>query len=478
MNPELEERPEISLEDLPAGSTVHLVGAGGAGMSAIGIVLLEMGYAVEGSDLKESSYVRRLRKRGAVIGLGHRTENLLDCRLVVRSSAIRADNPEILEANRRGIPVISRAQMLAAIMDTRKGIAIAGTHGKTTTSSIVTSMLMGCGADPSYLIGGELNEIGGNAHYGGGEYLVAETDESDGSLLVMRPEVAVLTNVDWDHLDYFDSPDHTARIFRKFLDVLPLDGIAVICGDDPQARAVGEDYKSSGGMVHFYGEAPDNDFRFEVTASGAWGTTFRVLTTDGILTDVKTGLPGRHNVYNSLAAFAVGNLLGFPTGDLAKGIESCQGVRRRFEYVGTCDGIEVRDDYAHHPTEVKALLDMAAETSGAERIMAVFQPHRYSRTRLLGPKFGESFTGADLVVVTDVYGAGEDPEPGVTGRLIADSILEHEPSKDVTYVESRAELAGEVVRLLKSGDLVITMGAGDITQCAREILDLLEDSEV
>jgi len=467
----------ISLEDFPRGAKMHLVGAGGAGMSALSIVLLQIGYHVEGSDLKESSYVRRQRELGAAIGLGHRAENVGDCQVVVRSSAIRSDNPEILEAERRGIPVISRAEMLAAIMATRRGIAVAGTHGKTTTSAIVTCMLIGCGADPSYLVGGQLNGIGGNAHYGSGDFLVAEADESDGSLLYLRPEVAVLTNIDWDHLDYFDSLDHTARVFRDFLDVLPRDGFAVICGDDARARVTGEEFRAAGGDVTFYGELRDNDYRFEVTSGEAGGSRFEALLDGEVLADATTQLPGVHNVYNSLAAFAVGHRLGFPVDGILEGIADCRGVRRRFEQVGERAGVVVVDDYAHHPTEVKAVLDMASDISPS-RIVAVFQPHRYTRTRMLGRQFGESFSGAGLVVVTDVYAAGEEPEPGVTGKLVADSIQECDPSKEVVYLESRAELARGVVGLLEPGDLVITMGAGDITDCAREILEMLPGSEV
>jgi len=441
-------------------------------MSAIATVLLQMGYRVEGSDLKESSYVRRLRDLGASVGIGHRAENVGGCSVVVRSSAIRADNPELVEAQRRGLPVISRAQMLAAIMETRRGIAVAGTHGKTTTSSLVTCMLAGCGADPSYLIGGELNETGSNAHYGAGEFIVAEADESDGSLLYLRPEVVVLTNVDWDHLDYFDSPEHTAEVFRKFLEVIPMDGFAAICGDDLRAREVGNDYRRSGGRVLFYGRGPDNDYTFEVTGRTASDVTFKVTGPAGDIALMRTTLPGLHNAYNALGAVTVGCELGLPVAGIAAGIESCPGVRRRFEEVGESGGIRVIDDYAHHPTEVKAVMEIASNLE-AGRVVAVFQPHRYTRTRLLADQFGESFGGAGLVVVADVYGAGEDPEPGVTGKLIADSILEHDSQAAVTYIESRADLARGVVALIEPGDVVITMGAGDVTQCGREILDLL-----
>jgi len=466
----------MDLKNVPVGSVFHMIGVGGAGMSAIATVLIEMGFRVEGSDLKESSYVRRLRDLGAVVGLGHRASNVGDCLAIVRSSAIRGDNPELAEARRRGIPVVSRASMLASIMDTRSGITVAGTHGKTTTSSLVTCMLAGCGADPSYLIGGELNEIGGNAHYGSGKMLVAEADESDGSLLLLRPDVTVLTNIDWDHLDFFESPEHTERVFRDFLDVLPMDGFAVICGDDVRARRVGDDFKKSDGVVHYYGSGEHNRYRFEVLKADVGGTSFNVFIDGELIQEVVILLPGIHNVYNSLAALAVGHRLGFPVKDLAIGIASCRGVRRRFEKVGERGGIEILDDYAHHPTEVKAVLDMAGQVTGS-RVVAVFQPHRYTRTRMLSGDFGKSFGGADIVVVTDVYGAGEEPEPGVTGKLIADSILENEPGKRVEYFASRANLAQNVADMLAPGDTVITMGAGDITQCAREIMERLPDGE-
>jgi UDP-N-acetylmuramate--alanine ligase len=464
-----------NLLELEKGETAHLVGIGGAGMSAIATVLLQMGYRVEGSDLKESPNVRRLRQLGAVVGLGHRADNLGSARVVIRSSAVLGDNPELVEAERLGIPVISRAQMLSAIMATRKGIAVAGTHGKTTTSSLVTQVLLDCGADPSFLIGGELNEIGSNAHYGEGEYLVAESDESDGSLLCLRPWCAVLTNVDLDHTDYFENIEQVESIFGEFLRLLPADGFAVVCGDDPRAREVGVGFRSDGGKVFFYGRSPENDYVFRDASTGAEGCDYTALFDGSSLGKVHTRIPGMHNVYNSLAALAVAHRLGLPKEPALDGLKRFQGVRRRFELIGIHDGIRVIDDYAHHPTEVKAVLDLAAGLEPS-RVVAVFQPHRYTRTGKLAGDFGPSFEGADLVVVTDVYGAGEEPEPGVSGRLVADSIRERYPAKQLFYVASRGELAASVVPLLRQGDMVITMGAGDVTQCAREILEILAES--
>ncbi|MFH1149626.1 MAG: UDP-N-acetylmuramate--L-alanine ligase [Actinomycetota bacterium] len=466
----------LYLGQLDKSSAVHLIGIGGAGMSAIATVLLEMGYPVSGSDLKESANVLRLRGLGAAVGIGHRAENLGEARVVVRSSAIRADNPELLEAGQRGIPVLDRAQMLAAIMETRKGVAVAGTHGKTTTTSLVTQVLLSCGADPSYLIGGELNEIGGNAHYTEGDYLVAEADESDGSLLYLRPFATVLTNVDLDHPDYYESLEHTARVFTEFLRRTQAGGFAVVCGEDRPARHVGLGFRSEGGRVLFYGKAEANDYRFTGESIGADGNRFTVWYRDGELGGVRSGIAGLHNIYNSLAACALAHQLGFPFEEIARGIASFKGVRRRFETVGESAGIRVVDDYAHHPVEVEAVLGFARQACGG-RIVAVFQPHRYSRTAAMAERFATSFTDADVVVVCDVYGAGEEPEPGVSGRLVADGITRAEVGKQVLYVPSRPELAAEVAAALGEGDTVITLGAGDVTLCAREILELLQERE-
>lgn len=464
------------LGEIDRNKPVHFVGIGGAGMSGIATVLLEMGFPVEGSDIKDSPNVRRLRESGAVIGIGHREENLGEAAVVVRSSAIAEGNPELVEAARREIPVISRAEMLSGIMSTRTGIAIAGTHGKTTTSSLVAQMLLGCGVDPSFLIGGELNEIGGNAHYGQGTFLVAEADESDGSLLFLEPYAAVLTNVDGDHLDYYDDLDHTARVFGEFLRLLPADGFAVVCGDDGPALEVASVFKEEGGRVLLYGRSADFDYSFVDLSAGANGSDFTVFFHKEELGRVSTRIPGLHNVYNAIAALAVGHQLGMPVDDAIEGISNFKGVRRRFELVGEAGGVTVIDDYAHHPTEVLAVTVMAGEIASG-RVVVVFQPHRYTRTRLLYRDFGGCFASVDLVFITDVYGAGEDPEPGVTGELVADCIRETEPGKEIVYVPGRADLAREVAARLAPGDMVITMGAGDVTLCSHELIEFLEERD-
>lgn len=451
---------------------MHLVGIGGAGMSAIATVLIQMGYRVRGSDIKESPNVRRLRNMGAVVGVGHRPGNLQTPELVIRSSAIGEENPEIVEARRRGVRVVDRAEMLAAIMDKKKGIAVAGTHGKTTTTSIVTHMLLDCGADPSYLIGGELNETGGNAHFGGGELLVAEADESDGSLLYLEPELVILTNVDGDHLDYFQDLEHTESVFSSFMRRMASGGSAVVCGDDPGSARVGRAFAEEGGTVCFYGRGGENDYRFTDENVDTWDCSFKVLEGGDELAQVKVKVPGLHNIYNALASFAAGHRLGFTPEELAAGIASFGGVRRRFERVGEAGGVMIVDDYAHHPTEIEAVLRQASRLATG-RVVVVFQPHRYSRTRLLADGFGSCFTGADLLVITDVYGAGEYPEPGITGRLVVERVLAKDPGRDVVYLPNRSELASSVAPMLKEGDLVMTVGAGDITQCSRELLEIL-----
>lgn len=462
----------FSLTEIDPDAVVYMVGIGGAGMSAIATVLLQMGYRVEGSDLKDSSYVRRIREMGAVVGLGHSPDNLRTPAVIVRSSAVARSNPEIVEAEKRGIPVIDRARMLAAIMAIKEGIAIAGTHGKTTTASMMAQVLMSCGEDPSFLIGAELNDVGSNARYGTGRFLVAEADESDGSLLFLRPAHTILTNIELDHLDYYRDIQHTEEVFAEYLSLLPAGGVAVLCGDDPRVYRIGTGQKERGVNLFYYGQGAQNDYIFENWRSNADGCSYSASLHGKTLADVKTRVPGLHNIYNSLAVLALSHRLEQPLDRVVDGLARFGGVRRRFEQVGSRDGITVIDDYAHHPTEVEAVLSTAS-TVNPSRIVSVFQPHRYSRTRMLAPAFGEAFSRSGLVIITDVYGAGEEPEPGVSGELIVESIKEHDPAIDVLYVPSRENLAKEVAGLLREGDMVITMGAGDITLCGREILGLL-----
>jgi len=461
---------EIDLDRLDKAKPIHMVGIGGAGMSGIATVLLAMGFHVDGSDIKESPNIRRLRVLGATVGIGHRADNVRTPSLVVVSSAIRDDNPELVEARRKGIPLAARAEMLGAIMSTRRGIAVAGTHGKTTTSSLVAQVLYGCGADPSFLIGGELNEIGGNARYASGEFLVAEADESDGSLLYLRPEAAILTNADVDHVDYYEDGDHVGRVFGEFL--TNVTGFAIVCRDDERARDTAVGYEKEGGKVIYYGTTAESRYTFDNPVSSVAGVEFDAFKDGAPLGRVRCAVPGIHNAYNALASVAMGIELGFEAAEVIRSLGDFRGVRRRFETVGCAAGITVIDDYAHHPAEVSAVMAAAREIADG-RIVVVFQPHRYSRTRTFAPDFAKALSEADVVVITDVYAAGEDPEPGVSGQLIVDSL--DGSGAEVCYVQNRAELARSVVPLLRAGDTVFTMGAGDVTQCAREILELLEE---
>ncbi|MDI6874245.1 UDP-N-acetylmuramate--L-alanine ligase [Candidatus Solincola sp.] len=452
---------------------VHFVGIGGAGMSAIAAVLLARGVEVSGSDLKESRNTERLREMGARVFIGHDPRNVEGAGVVVVSSAVPERNRELQEARRRGIPVLPRAAMLARIMEEGKGIAVAGTHGKTTTTSMVAMILSRAGLDPTYVVGGELNDVGSNAHAGSGEFVVAEADESDGSFLLLKPWAAVVTNVEEDHLDYYREPGRIREHFEHFVGLVPLDGILVVGGDDPGARSL---KKRGPARTYTFGEGEDCDYRFSNLRVFRGGSSFSVSFRGRRLGELRLRIPGRHNAYNALAALALTHAMGVDFRTAAEALSSFQGVRRRFQVVDEIAGIRIVDDYAHHPSEVRSTLE-AASLEERERIVCLFQPHRYSRTSALWRDFGTAFKRAHLLVLTDVYAAGEDPMPGVDGKLILNAVLEEEPSKQVVYVPRRAALGEATVRFLRPGDLVITMGAGDISLCAREISSLLRERD-
>lgn len=465
------EKEKLELGDI---NNVYLVGIGGAGMSAIATVLMEMGYGVCGSDIKESPGMLVLRKKGAVVGVGHRAENLGSPDLVVVSSAISDTNTEVMEARRRGIPIVSRAEMLSALMDTKVGIAVAGTHGKTTTTSMVASVLSQGGLDPTYLVGGELNDVGANARYGKGEYLVAEADESDGSFLLLNPKYSIVTNIEGDHLDYFGTIENAKDMFLSFLRNLSPEGVAVVCGDQEESRVVAEAYVEEGGKAVLFGSGSVCRYRMTDMEFEKESTGFTLEMNGDSLGKVELTVPGKYNLYNALAAASLGLELGMDFSDISRGLSRFGGVRRRFERVGERSGIRIIDDYAHHPTEVEAVLK-AARAFAKRRLVAVFQPHRYTRTQLLHERFGSSLGEADLVIITDVYAAGEFPLPGVSGKLILDSLLKHFPHKDAVYLPRRADLKRHIPPLLREGDLMLTLGAGDITGCGREIMEELSD---
>ncbi|MGH2793391.1 MAG: UDP-N-acetylmuramate--L-alanine ligase [Actinomycetota bacterium] len=450
---------------------MHLVGIGGAGMSALARVLLTRGATVSGSDIKESRSLAALRALGARVAVGHAAENVGGAEAVVVSSAIPGANPEVTAAREGGIPILQRAQVLALLMRERRGIAVAGTHGKTTTTSMIAMMLRHAGLDPTFLIGGDLNEVGSNAHAGEGEWLVAEADESDGSLLWLAPEIAVITNVEADHLDYYRDEREIRETFVAFAHNLPETGTAVLGIDDPGIAWVRGRIART---VVTFGTDPSADWAGEVVERGASGQRVLVRHAGEPAGEMQLGVPGIHNVRNALAALSAAAIVGVPFSVAAEELASFGGVQRRFQLRGSIGGVTVIDDYAHHPTEVRATLEAARE-QGWARVVAVFQPHRYSRTQHLGRELGAALSTADLAVVTDVYGAGEQPVPGVAGKSVVDGLLAARPRARVAYVPKRGEVADFVAGRVEPGDLVLTIGAGDITMLADEVLNALSE---
>jgi UDP-N-acetylmuramate--alanine ligase len=468
-------RAESRVDKAPVSellASVHLVGIGGAGMSALARVLLARGAIVSGSDLKESRGVAALRALGARVAVGHLAENLDGARAVVVSSAIPTSNPEVRAAREQGIPILQRAQVLALLMRERRGIAVAGTHGKTTTTSMIAMVLRHAGLDPTFLIGGDLNEVGTNAYAGGGEWLVAEADESDGSLLWLAPEIAVITNVEADHLDYYRDEQQIRETFVAFAHNTPEEGGTVIVGvDDPGVASLRPRIARS---IVTFGTDPSADWSGEVVERGPSGQRVLIRRGGDVLGEMILGVPGAHNVRNALAALAASGPAGVPFEVAAEELASFGGVQRRFQMRGSIEGVTLIDDYAHHPTEILATLEAARE-QGWARIVAVFQPHRYSRTLHLGRELGAALSGADLIFVTDVYGAGEQPMPGVAGKSVVDGLLAARPRARVVYLPKRGEVADLVASRVQPGDLVLTIGAGDITMLADEVLLALSE---
>ncbi len=451
------------------GGRVHFVGIGGSGMSAIALALLQNGISVSGSDLKASRNTHQLEGLGAVISIGHQEAHVEGAALVVVSTAVPGRNPEVKRASELGIEIISRGMMLARLMAEKRGIAIAGTHGKTTTTSMVAMILKAAGLEPTYLVGAELNDVGSNAESGKGEWLVAEADESDGSFLLLRPEMAIVTNVEPDHMDFYSDFDQIEDFFSRFLQALPPNGYAVINGDDPVLAALGDALDAD---VVTYGGGEANIYRFAHVQLTRGGSEYDVYERGHLLGRVLLSVPGEHNVSNALGALALARQVGIPFNVIAGALAGFRGVRRRFQHIGEEQGISLIDDYAHHPTEVAATLK-TARGQWEGRVVCMFQPHRYSRTAHFAAHFGAAFREADLLVLTDIFAAGERPLPGVSGKLVVDAVLEEEPHKSVVYIPKRAEVGTLTARMLRPGDLVLVMGAGDISQCATELRDIL-----
>jgi UDP-N-acetylmuramate--alanine ligase len=458
---------------------VHFIGIGGIGMSGIAEILLTMGYSVSGSDLKHSPATERLATLGASIFEGHTAGNAASCDVVVASSAVSAANPEIIEARLRRIPVIQRAEMLAELMRLKYGIAVAGMHGKTTTTSMIAAVLSGGGLDPTVVVGGRVDALGSNARLGTSQYLVAEADESDRSFLKLSPILAVITNLDREHMDCYSSMEDVDAAFVEFMDRLPFYGAATACIDNPRLRGILPRVRRK---VYTYGEAEDADFRLNILPRRPdCHATFEVSLKGLVIGTFNLHVPGKHNILNATAAVAVGIQLGCTPAAIAKGLVTFRGVDRRFQIKGNVAGITVVDDYGHHPTEILATL-RAARDCGYPRIHVIFQPHRYSRTRDLMPEFAAAFADADTVQVLDIYAASEEPIPGVTGEALAGEIERHEAgrvsgaSKRIAYAATVAQAVEQAVAGAQAGDVIMTLGAGSVSQIAPVLLEALRQA--
>ena len=453
---------------------VHFVGIGGAGMSGIARIMLTRGVEVSGCDARDSRAVAALRARGASVEVGHDPGHVHDVDTVVVSSAIRADNPELAEARTLGLRILPRAAALAAVMSGRRGLAVAGTHGKTTTTSMLTVALQACGRDPSYAIGGDLGEPGSNAHMGSGEFFVAEADESDRSFLLLSPELAIVTNVEADHLDNYGDAAAVHEVFGQFVGCIEPGGCLVVGADDDGARSLVDIARSADLRVVTFGLAADADVRVASLQLESGLPRFEVVAGGRRLGGLSLRIPGAFNAVNAAGAIAAGLQLGLPFTDMARGLEEFTGARRRFEFKGIARGVRVYDDYAHHPTELRELLAAAREVTGDGRLITVFQPHLYSRTASFAEAFAAALRDSDVAVVMEVYAAREDPVPGVTGALIADQV--DLPAGQVVFEPSWTAVPAVVATLVRPADVVLTVGAGDVTMLGPEILAAIDET--
>ncbi len=456
--------------DLSRPARVHVVGIGGAGMSAIATVLAAMGHQVSGSDLKASTGLERLRALGVDVHVGHDGANLppaLDA--VAISTAVPEANPEVLAARQRGVPVLRRAEALAAIAATRQAVAVAGTHGKTTTSSMLALVLIEAGLRPSFIIGGDVNEIGTGAVWDEGDWLVVEADESDGTFLELPRHAAIVTNVEPDHLEFYGGFEALRAAFARFLDETP--GPRVVCADDELANELG---RASGAVM--YGTSPGADYRMTDLQGGRGGSSFGVTRDGQELGRIQLPIAGAYNARNAAAALVMGMELGAPFDAARAALARFAGVARRFEHRGEEGGVTFIDDYAHLPSEVAGALSAAREGDWG-RVVCVFQPHRYSRTEALWPDFADAFAGADLLVVTDIYPSGETPRPGISGKLVAQAVLDAHPWRRLAYLPRRADIVAYLAGELRPGDLCLTLGAGDLTSLPEEIQGRLAERQ-
>jgi UDP-N-acetylmuramate--alanine ligase len=446
---------------------IHFVGIGGIGMSGIAELLLNLGYHISGSDLRRTEVTEHLSDIGGRIFLGHGPQNINGADVVVFSSAVKGDNTEIVEAGERSIPVIPRAEMLAQLMRLKYGVAVAGAHGKTTTTNMIGSILTKGGLDPTVIIGGRLNQWGGsNARLGSSDFLVAEADESDGSFLALSPSMAVITNIDYEHIDFYRSMDNLRKTFVDFINKVPFFGRAILCLDDKEVQGLIPKLTKS---YLTYGLSPQSDIRASEIEKEGLNTSFDVIFKDTLMGKINICIPGDHNVLNALAAVAVGLELDIDFEYIKEGLKGLGGLRRRFEIKDERGGIIFLDDYGHHPTEIVATITTAKECWPDRRLVLIFQPHRYTRTKALWDKFVIAFNQADFLIITPIYGAGEEPIPGVDSRSLYQGIKDH-GHRAVNFCPYKKDVISLLLDEVRPGDLVLTLGAGDINLVGTELL--------
>lgn len=449
---------------------IHFIGIGGAGMSAIAYVLIKRGYDVSGSDLNAGHMSAHLAQEGAMVYMGHAACQVDDAEAVVISTAIHQDNPELVAARKRNIPVLHRSDVLAAIMNAADGVAVAGAHGKTTTSAMISCIASESGIDPTVIIGGEVSSLGGNARNGAGRFVVAEADESDGSFLKLQPYLAVVTNIEDDHLDHYGTEENIYQAFKQFVGNIKEGGKAILCFDNPKVRRLAAE--TAGAVITYGVEGEGADYIAKNIAYGVSGTSYDLYYKGEYLTHVELAVPGRHNVLNSMGAFAAAREMGIGVESILASLKKFGGAKRRFETKGKAGGVWVVDDYAHHPTEIGVTLEAARQTQ-PKRLLCVFQPHRYTRTKLLFDEFCQCFTDCDQLILTDIYAASEEPISGVSSMHLAEGI-KAATGQDVLYIGKLAKAEEYLEREVRPGDLVMTIGAGDVFKIGEELVRELE----
>jgi UDP-N-acetylmuramate--alanine ligase len=470
--PKKEKSELVSKPDMNKIKTVHFVGIGGCGMSAIAKILIKKGYKVTGSDIRESANTMRMKELGARIFIGHNKTNVRGADLTVISSAIPRGNAEVEESISSGIPTERRAEMLSWIMDQFKvRIAVAGTHGKTTTTSMIATVLSRCEKDPTFLIGGEANDVDGNARLGTGQYVVAEADESDGTFLMLHPTIAVITNVESDHMEHFGSFNKVVEAFSTFASLVPDDGL-IVMGEGKGIDAVKKNITNK--KIVTYGTSAGLDFWADNFKFSERRSKFDAYKNDKKLGAVTLSVPGKQNIDNALATIAVASFLNCDFAGISSGLQVFTGAKRRFQLTGETRDIMIVDDYGHHPTEIIKTLEAARLGYPDRRIICIFQPHRYTRTALLYEDFGSAFADADITIVSDIYGAGEPPIAGISGETILNEVKKN--AKDAVYIKKKEQIASYVAGIARPKDLIITMGAGDINNVGKEIFSRLKEN--